>query len=43
METFTNLLHEFTSATGVYIGELLYPKKEIDDEDDDKAHINDEE
>ena len=32
-----------TAATGVYIGKLVYPRREIEDKDDDKAHLNEEE
>ncbi|CDW73780.1 UNKNOWN [Stylonychia lemnae] len=35
-------LKEFTGATGVYIGKLVKPRKEISDEDDDKAHVDEE-
>jgi len=35
-------LKEFTGATGVYIGKLVKPRKDISDEDDDKAHIDEE-
>jgi len=34
------LLREFTEATGVYIGKLVPPEKEIGDNDDDKAHLD---
>jgi len=35
-------LKEFTAATGVYIGKLVQPLKEINEDDDDKAHIDEE-
>lgn len=35
-------LKDFTNATGVYIGKLVKPRRDISDEDDDKAHIDDE-
>ena len=35
-------LKEFTHATSVYVGKLVAPKKQITDEDDDKAHIDEE-
>lgn len=31
-----------TQSTGVYVGKLVYPSKEIDEEADDKAHLDDE-
>jgi len=42
LDELANYLKEFTGATGVYIGKLDYPKKDINDDDDDKAHINEE-
>jgi hypothetical protein len=38
----SDFLKEFTGATGVYIGRLIKPLKPINDDDDDKAHIDDE-
>lgn len=35
-------MKEFTQATAVYVGKLVSPKKPITDEDDDKAHIDEE-
>lgn len=35
-------LQEFTGATGVYIGKLMVPMKEINEEDDDRAHLDEE-
>eukprot|EP00347_Sterkiella_histriomuscorum_P009020 403342835 len=35
-------LKEFTGATGVYIGRLVKPRIDITDDDDDKAHIDEE-
>jgi hypothetical protein len=35
-------LKEFTGATGVYVGKLDYPKKDINDDDDDRAHFDEE-
>ena len=35
-------LKEFTGATGVYIGKLVYPKKDISEDDDDRAHFDEE-
>lgn len=33
-------VQEFTGATGVYIGKLEKPRKDINEEDDDKAHAD---
>lgn len=38
----TDYLAEHTGATGVYIGKLVAPCKPIEDDADDKAHIDDE-
>lgn len=35
-------MKEFTKATGVYVGVLGHPKKDITDDDDDKAHLDEE-
>ena len=35
-------LRENTGSTAVYVGKLEAPKKKIGEEDDDKAHIDDE-
>ena len=35
-------MKEHTGATGVYIGKLVKPRKDIGDDDDDKAHIDEE-
>jgi len=37
-----NYLKYFTGATGVYIGKLGQPVKEIQEDDDDKAHLDEE-
>lgn len=42
LDELANYIKEFTDATGVYIGKLVHPKKEITDDDDDKAHIDEE-
>lgn len=42
LDELANFLKEFTNATGVYIGKLIRPLKQIKDEDDDRAHIDDE-
>lgn len=41
LQELTNYLHEFTGATGVYIGKLLPPTVAVDDTADDRAHIID--
>lgn len=40
LDELAEYLHEFTGATGVYIGKLIQPRKEIGDDDDDRAHID---
>lgn len=35
-------LKDFTGATGVYIGKLIKPRRDIGDDDDDRAHIDEE-
>ena len=40
LQELADYLLEFTHATGVYIGRLVTPKKEIGEEDDDAAHLN---
>lgn len=40
LQNYTNHLHEFTKATGVYIGKLIKPNKEINEDDNDTAHQN---
>lgn len=42
LEELAAYLKDFTNATGVYIGKLIQPKKEIGDDDDDRAHIDEE-
>lgn len=42
LDQLVEFLKEFTGATGVYIGKLVTPKKEINEDDDDKAHIDEE-
>ena len=42
LESLANFLQDQTGATGVYIGKLVCPKKEIDEDDDDNAHIDEE-
>ena len=40
LQELTDFLHEFTGATGVYVGKLEHPRLEIEDKDNDKAHID---
>eukprot|EP00347_Sterkiella_histriomuscorum_P002901 403366357 len=40
LDELAQYLQDFTGATGVYIGKLIQPRKEIQDEDDDRAHID---
>lgn len=40
MDELADFLQDFTGATGVYVGKLEKPRKEIEDEDDDKAHYD---
>jgi hypothetical protein len=35
-------LSDFTGATGVYIGKLMVPMKDINEDDDDRAHLDEE-
>ena len=42
LQDLANYLKEFTHATSVYVGKLVSPKRPISDEDDDKAHIDEE-
>lgn len=36
----TQFIQEFTGATGVYVGKLEHPRLQIEDKDNDKAHID---
>lgn len=36
----TDRLKKMTKATAVYIGKLVQPKKSIEENDNDKAHID---
>jgi len=38
----TDFLSENTKATGVYIAKLVFPRKAIEDDADDKAHQDEE-
>lgn len=40
LEELSVYLHENTGATGVYIGKLEHPFKEIGDDADESAHLN---
>jgi hypothetical protein len=42
LQDLANYLKDFTHATAVYIGKLVSPKKPITDEDDERAHIDEE-
>lgn len=40
LEELSNFLEEYTSSTGVYIGKLTNPIKQIKDDEDENAHID---
>lgn len=42
LKELSNFLKDMVNATGVYIGWLKPPFKPIEDDDDDKAHIDEE-
>ena len=42
LQDLAEFLKEFTMATSVYIGKLVGPKRQINDDDDEKAHIDEE-
>ena len=42
LDELADFLKEFTNSTGVYVGKLIKPLRPIKDDDDDKAHIDDE-
>ena len=42
LQDLADFLKEFTGATAIYIGKLVSPKKEIGEEDDDRAHLDEE-
>ena len=42
LQELVDFVKEQTNSTGVYVGKLVYPGKEIDDEADDKAHLDEE-
>lgn len=42
LQDLADFLKEFTDSTAVYVGKLVYPKKPINEDDDDQAHIDNE-
>ena len=42
LQELVEFIQDQTNATGVYVGKLVHPSKEIDEEADDKAHLDDE-
>lgn len=42
LQDLTDFLAKETKATGVYIAKLVCPRKPIEDESDDKAHLDEE-
>jgi hypothetical protein len=42
LQELADYIKEFTSATAVYIGKLVAPKKKIGEEDDERAHLDEE-
>lgn len=42
LQDLADFLKEFTDSTAVYIGKLVSPKRPIKDDDDDRAHIDEE-
>lgn len=42
MQELVDFIKDQTESTGVYVGKLVYPSKEIDEEADDKAHLDEE-
>lgn len=42
LQELADFLKDFTKSTAVYIGKLVLPKKKIQDNDDDRAHIDEE-
>lgn len=39
LQELANFIHEFTDATGVYVGKLEHPRVVAKDSDNDKAHV----
>lgn len=42
LQELVEFVQEQTNATGVYVGKLVFPQKDIDEEADDKAHFDEE-
>jgi hypothetical protein len=42
LQVLAEFLKDFTKSTAVYIGKMVSPKKPIGDDDDDRAHFDDE-
>ena len=42
LQELVEFVQEQTGSTGVYVGKLRFPEKEIDEEADDKAHQDEE-
>lgn len=40
LQELTHLIHDFTGATGVYVGRLERPRVKIEDKDNDRAHVD---
>ena len=40
LQELTQFIQEFTGATGVYVGKLEHPRLNVDDKDNDKAHVD---
>jgi hypothetical protein len=40
LQELTEIIREFTGATGVYVGKLERPRKKIEDKDNDRAHAD---
>lgn len=42
LDLLCDYLQDFIGCTGVYIGKLTQPRKAISENDDDKAHLDEE-
>ena len=42
LQELVDFIQEQTGATGVYVGKLVYPTKEIEEDADEKAHLDEE-
>lgn len=42
LQGLTDFIAQQTKATGVYIAKLVFPRKKIEDDSDDKAHLDEE-